>query len=635
MQVESLGCLFSGQCGTFRDPITSSKQKIFWEEDMKDTWLLLLFLFLTACVPTSQTEPEAAAPTPTPASDYDFSGVHLRLRNLSGRDFEEVTLTIASQAEQIGSLPQAAVSDYFTFTAVHQPPTIRATSNQTVYEWTADPDMAGGLMAGGEFALELTIENDELAVLFLMENPFLQDAQYYAEEMGVSIEEALARLDTQSEDTISNLNNQLQANEANTFAGLWLQHEPEYRVVVAFTRDGEETIQKYVAEDSELAQLIEVRSAQYSYAQLQTDQQAVLRILDRMQMPVGVGIMVQENYVELAVTDRVAFDAALAAANTTLPASVIVNTVYEPVGDNPPVAITPVPDLFMPQLKVRDFGFMEALISGELVVQDGCLRVQAGDESTLVIWQADYFLTDNDGILEILDETGAVVAQIGEMVYIGGGEQPSVNDSELRQPIPAQCGGPYWRMGQFLPEEYIPNVSGEPTPQIETINPATFDIPDLDTWVRYESPTLQFALRHPPEWTVTERGNGITLTAPQTAVIDSETILWSIWVSVREKFAEDASLYDLVVNDYHFEVVFEQFEETLTEETINGRTAYRSTIIPAAGGQLSIFFEDDGRFVEVTLRPFDEERPYENQEAFAELFAMLLETVAFAEEMSE
>jgi hypothetical protein len=148
----------------------------------------------------------------------------------------------------------------------------------------------------------------------------------------------------------------------------------------------------------------------------------------------------------------------------------------------------------------------------------------------------------------------------------------------------------------------------------------------------YENPALGLALRYPPDWTVTERGNGLTLTAPQTAVVDSEEIPWTIWISAHPKFAADASLFDVIVNEYHFPDVVERFEETLTEEMVNGRMAYRSTIIPAIGGQQSVFFEDGDRFVEVTLRPFDAERPYENQAAFVELLMTLLETVMLNDE---
>ena len=108
-----------------------------------------------------------------------------------------------------------------------------------------------------------------------------------------------------------------------------------------------------------------MRPAQHTYAQLETDQQAVLRILDTLHLPAGVAINVMENRVGLGVTDRAAFDAALAEGNTTLPESVVISIYYESVGVNPPFDITPVPEVFMPQLKQRDVAFMEALLIGD------------------------------------------------------------------------------------------------------------------------------------------------------------------------------------------------------------------------------------------------------------------------------
>ena len=43
----------------------------------------------------------------------------------------------------------------------------------------------------------------------------------------------------------------LRNQEANTFAGLWIQNQPEYRFVVPITRDGEETIRPYLKDESE------------------------------------------------------------------------------------------------------------------------------------------------------------------------------------------------------------------------------------------------------------------------------------------------------------------------------------------------------------------------------------------------
>lgn len=332
-----------------------------------------------------------------------------------------------------------------------------------------------------------------------------QDAQQYATEMGITLEEALARLSIQSEESISALQNQLQTHEAETFAGLWLQHQPEYRVVVAFTRDGAETIRRYVAEDSELFKLIELRLAQYSYAQLEADQRAVFQILEQIQQSAAVSVLVMDNHVVLDVTDLAAFEAALTAANHTLPESVVVNAVYEPVGENSPFTITPVPAVFMPQLKQRDAAFMTALLIGDLLVEEGCLRIRDiyTGESRLVIWQADYFLTDNDGVLTILDETGAVVAQVGERVFLGGGEQPSPNEAELRQPLPDSCGGPYWRMGNFLPEEYIPNVAADLPPQMQLYAGGemglAFEYP-LGWYVHEAGKTLQITPNAQPTW---------------------------------------------------------------------------------------------------------------------------------------
>jgi hypothetical protein len=70
-----------------------------------------------------------------------------------------------------------------------------------------------------------------------------RDAQAMAEDMGIPVDEALRRM--QYQDDIGNLQVALTANEPETFAGLWIEHQPEYRIVVQFTRDGEQTIRPY------------------------------------------------------------------------------------------------------------------------------------------------------------------------------------------------------------------------------------------------------------------------------------------------------------------------------------------------------------------------------------------------------
>jgi len=272
------------------------------------------------------------------------------------------------------------------------------------------------------------------------------------------------RLATINRDWVGPLGSMLELNEPDTFAGIWLDNEAQ-RVAVAFTEGGEELIERYLPQvtDEPLAShLIELRPAQYSLRQLLADEQTASTLLQALGYPAVSSVMVQHNRVELMITDLAGVEAALAAAGAELPPSVVFDVVYEPVGDPPPFPITPVPDVHMVQLQTRSAFHMAALLIGELVVEAGCLQVgtrvdtetDSFLENYLVIWQADYFLTENNGRLQILDETGAVVAEVGETIYLGGGNVPSVDESQLREPIPAACTGPYWYMGSFLPEEY-------------------------------------------------------------------------------------------------------------------------------------------------------------------------------------
>ena len=82
-------------------------------------------------------------------------------------------------------------------------------------------------------------------------------AERSAQATRTAVAEAI-RSATLQQDAAGILGAALEQYEAETFAGLWLQHEPEYRVVVAFTRDGEKTIRPYVA-DTPLANLILAR----------------------------------------------------------------------------------------------------------------------------------------------------------------------------------------------------------------------------------------------------------------------------------------------------------------------------------------------------------------------------------------
>ena len=65
----------------------------------------------------------------------------------------------------------------------------------------------------------------------------VEDAQTYAEDYGVSEEQAISRARLQNcfANRLAKLESELRTQERDSFAGLWIEHEPEYRFVVLFT----------------------------------------------------------------------------------------------------------------------------------------------------------------------------------------------------------------------------------------------------------------------------------------------------------------------------------------------------------------------------------------------------------------
>jgi len=287
------------------------------------------------------------------------------------------------------------------------------------------------------------------------------DVQYYASDIGVSVEEAAYRLSLQ--EPIGKLNACLTIEEKDTFAGLWIEHEPSYQVFIAFTRDGEDTLAPYIT-DSALEDIVKVRSAAATSEELRAIQAETDRLLKPLNTPFSSGINIQENLVELYVTDLAAFDAGIQAHNIQLPKHLNIVTIYEPLGNDLPFEVIPDDSIYFPQLKTRSTSFMEALLIGSLEVENGCLLAyqEGSDRPITIVWQTDHFLNNNEGSIEMLDRDGKVVARVGETIYLGGGEIGRIEDDKLQAPIPEHCSSsPLWLMGEFLPEEYIPNVTGE------------------------------------------------------------------------------------------------------------------------------------------------------------------------------
>lgn len=149
-----------------------------------------------------------------------------------------------------------------------------------------------------------------------------------AQNNNISTEEALHRV--QLQDIAGELDAELSVSEPETFAGLWVEHNPKFKIVVQFTRDGGETIKPYLKLHTELANIVEVRTAKMlSLADLQKAQANASDSARALDIPVGSGINVYNNNVELYVTktDRSRFDDAVQRGDIQLPDVVRVITV--------------------------------------------------------------------------------------------------------------------------------------------------------------------------------------------------------------------------------------------------------------------------------------------------------------------
>ena len=106
------------------------------------------------------------------------------------------------------------------------------------------------------------------------------------------------------------LGHALEVNEAGTFAGLWIRHQPEYRIVVAFPRNGEEAIRPYL-EGGSLVEIVEIRNAVATLQYFQGSQMEASKIVAELGFQPASGINVFENRVELYPSERERLIAAL------------------------------------------------------------------------------------------------------------------------------------------------------------------------------------------------------------------------------------------------------------------------------------------------------------------------------------
>ena len=101
-----------------------------------------------------------------------------------------------------------------------------------------------------------------------------------------------------------------------------------------------------------------------------------------------------------------------------------------------------------PQVRGNPDG-LGALLVGELVSENGCLRLRRIDEGNdyLILWHQTADMTADGLGVRITNESGVSSSfSVGEKLRMGGGVTRNLDDVQesLVQPIPGNCPGPYW-----------------------------------------------------------------------------------------------------------------------------------------------------------------------------------------------
>ena len=110
---------------------------------------------------------------------------------------------------------------------------------------------------------------------------------------------------------------------------------------------------------------------------------------------------------------------------------------------------------------------MDADLEGELALEEGCLRTKSkGGTDYLLIWPHGFKLSVDGPDIRIGDDSG-VSLSVGEEIRIGGGEVPLAHVQTLvEQPVPDECPGPYWVVGE-VPIPTGAQESSGPVAQIQ------------------------------------------------------------------------------------------------------------------------------------------------------------------------
>jgi len=206
----------------------------------------------------------------------------------------------------------------------------------------------------------------------------------------------------------------------------------------------------------EAVDVLDVRTAKVSLAELETTQEKLLSSLRDLRIRFESEINVSENNINLGIgeDDKPNFDLAVQSGSLQVPNYVIIETIPQlgkiesSLGDHFPQTINP------------PTGYLDLpLLQGKLVLENGCLRLKAVNDylkenNFLLIWDPRFLSRTENGVVQVIDSsTGEVLASVGDTIEMGDNGD-TVNP--LKKPIPEECTGPYMAVGESIKKINIP-----------------------------------------------------------------------------------------------------------------------------------------------------------------------------------
>jgi hypothetical protein len=294
----------------------------------------------------------------------------------------------------------------------------------------------------------------------------------YARAYCVSVEEAERRMAIQlrdsivpktepgrppapPEDSIGAINATLREKEPGTFAGLWIRHQPDYRIVVAFTRDAAATLAKYTKDplflplDRPGPTMVELRAAQ---------DRLIKEFTARGYRWSSASAMENEGVVEISLAQEAApIRAAAARGEFSLPPWVVlIEPRPLPIAAPPPAAPGDKRVRSFPQFAFRTDMYPRTLagvadVPATLRLVDGCLIIDTGKEQRTALWQAsDALDLSEPRKVAVVDRlSGARIAAGEEIVLMG--LQPGEERIPKEMAGAEGCPGPYRVVSGFMP----------------------------------------------------------------------------------------------------------------------------------------------------------------------------------------